>query len=285
MIEQIGTGIVFTAFFSESKLGKTGLTVTVDVYRGAALIVEAAAATEIGGGLYRYALASGSVTVEECYCAIFKTATTSVDQRAIPALWTVGVAGIETLDAAISTRTATEPPSAADIADAVLDEVLEDHDTEGTAGAALGAAAAAGDPWETELPGDYAEGTAGELIGKLGPATPESPTPVPAPPDDASLCTVYLYTEALDNTKRAVVQVTFRLSATPATSERGLETRTITATSDADGLLSVTLQRTDALEPAGLKYVVNSRALGLVDAELELEAATYDLRLLMGATS
>jgi hypothetical protein len=142
MLEQIGTAVVFYAFFVESKIGKTGLTVTVDVYRAGTEIVAAGNATEVGDGLYSYTLAGASVTVEGEYVAVFKTATTSVDQQHIPALWVIGRAGIEDLDAAVSTRLATAgyttPPTAAANADAVWDEATTDHTTSGTAGAALG---------------------------------------------------------------------------------------------------------------------------------------------------
>lgn len=51
------------------------------------------------------------------------------------------------------------------IADAVWDEDITGHTTTDSAGAALGAAGSAGDPWSTSLPGSYTAGTAGYLIG------------------------------------------------------------------------------------------------------------------------
>jgi hypothetical protein len=51
------------------------------------------------------------------------------------------------------------------IADAVWDELIAGHLGAGTTGAALNAAGAAGDPWLTALPGAYATGTAGYIIG------------------------------------------------------------------------------------------------------------------------
>jgi hypothetical protein len=56
-------------------------------------------------------------------------------------------------------------PSAADVADAVWDEVLAGHAGAGSAGEALDAAGTAGDPWTTALPGAYGSGTAGKIIG------------------------------------------------------------------------------------------------------------------------
>jgi hypothetical protein len=86
---------------------------------------------------------------------------------------------LDNLDAAVSTRLAdgdyTAPPTVGDVADAVWDEVSSGHETSGTTGAKLAAASAAGDPWETDLPGAYGDGTAGAIIGALadgGGATP-----------------------------------------------------------------------------------------------------------------
>lgn len=50
-------------------------------------------------------------------------------------------------------------------AGSVWDEVLADHLTSGSTGAALNAAGAAGDPWSTTLPGAYGAGTAGFIVG------------------------------------------------------------------------------------------------------------------------
>ena len=106
-IEQISTAITFYAYFSESKVGKTGLTVTIDVWEDDGTpseIVTAGSATEMGDGLYYYTLSSGSVDAEGAYIAIFKTATTTVDQQHIPAIWLIQKAGVENLDATISSR-------------------------------------------------------------------------------------------------------------------------------------------------------------------------------------
>lgn len=66
---------------------------------------------------------------------------------------------------------ASAPPAASAIADAVWDEALAGHAGAGSAGAALSAAGTAGDPWSTALPGSYAEGTAGEILGGLSVST------------------------------------------------------------------------------------------------------------------
>ncbi len=56
-------------------------------------------------------------------------------------------------------------PSAADVADAVWNETLADHIGAGSTGNALNAAGSSGDPWATALPGSYGAGTAGLLLG------------------------------------------------------------------------------------------------------------------------
>lgn len=56
-------------------------------------------------------------------------------------------------------------PTAAEIADAVWDEAIADHDDAGSTGEALAAAGSAGDPWTTALPGSYSAGQAGKIIG------------------------------------------------------------------------------------------------------------------------
>ena len=102
MIEQIGVALPFTAFYTSLGVGTTGLTVTVDVFRNGSIIVTAAAASDAGDGLYTYTLAGASNTVEGVYAAVFKTATTSVDQQHLAGAWMVGKAGIEYLDASIA---------------------------------------------------------------------------------------------------------------------------------------------------------------------------------------
>lgn len=102
MLEQAANGLRFWAFYTTGGVRTTGLTVTVDVWRNTTQIVTDAACTELGDGQYYYDLASGSVTVEGDYRAVFTTATTSVDQQDMIASWWVGKAGVEHLDAAIS---------------------------------------------------------------------------------------------------------------------------------------------------------------------------------------
>jgi hypothetical protein len=104
MIEQISTSVKFLAFFTASKQGKTGLTVTIDIYDpSGSQIVTGGSATALGGGLYSYTLSTNNSGEGE-YAAIFKTTDATVDAQHIPSLWVLGRAGVENLDAATSTR-------------------------------------------------------------------------------------------------------------------------------------------------------------------------------------
>jgi len=84
-------------------------------------------------------------------------------------LTALGDVRVANLDATVSSRLATAgytaPPTVGAISDQVWDEVLADHLTAGTTGAALNAAGAGGDPWSTALPGAYGAGTAGKIVG------------------------------------------------------------------------------------------------------------------------
>lgn len=101
MLEQSSNTLRFWAFYTNSGVRATGLTVTVDVWRNTTQIVTDAACTELGDGQYYYDLASGSVTVEGDYRAVFTTVGT-VDVTDLIAAWWVDKAGIERLDASIS---------------------------------------------------------------------------------------------------------------------------------------------------------------------------------------
>ena len=69
------------------------------------------------------------------------------------------------LDAQVSA--AATPPTAAAIADAVWDESLSNHLLDGSAGDVLNnAGGATTDPWTAALPGAYPTGTAGWLVGQ-----------------------------------------------------------------------------------------------------------------------
>ena len=80
-------------------------------------------------------------------------------------------------------------PSATDIEDALLDALLADHAGAGTVGAGIAAAGAAGDPWSTALPGAYAAGTAGAIIGAFLALSRTPLVPGAYPSDARDICT------------------------------------------------------------------------------------------------
>lgn len=88
----------FYGWFTAAKVGKTGLTVTVDVRKLSdnSLAATDQAATEVGGGLYKYVFTSATVGD---YCAVFKTADATVDAQQVPSLVTAQMQAINTIAA------------------------------------------------------------------------------------------------------------------------------------------------------------------------------------------
>lgn len=108
--------------------------------------------------------ASGRVTVGSLAAAAIQ----SIWDALTSALTTSGSVGkriADNLDATVSSRNATTPPTAAAISTQVWGEALPGSFGAGTAGQKLNGAASAGDPWGTALPGTYGSGTAGNLVG------------------------------------------------------------------------------------------------------------------------
>lgn len=124
------------AAYTIAGVAKTGLTVTVDVIQvpkgnlaGRSLVATGAAAVELLDGLYGYEYAAADTALNR-YLAVFKTADVTVDQQDI-ACWMVAAAefaepgalmGLAN-DAITAAKVAAD--AGAEIADAVLDEVVE----------------------------------------------------------------------------------------------------------------------------------------------------------------
>jgi hypothetical protein len=123
MLEQVSTSVKFVAFYTASKTGKTGLTVTIDIYDPSGTqIVTGGSATAIGGGLYAYTLSTNN-SAEGEYAAIFKTTDSTVDAQHIPSLWVLGRAGVENLDASVSSRSTLTAAQVNSEADTALSDV------------------------------------------------------------------------------------------------------------------------------------------------------------------
>lgn len=107
-MEQPGQVLRFSAFFSASKTGRTGLvsagTITVDVYGPSGTISTNAIPTELGGGWYSYTLAGGNTSVPGNYLAVFKTTDNTCDMLHVPDKWNVGANWVNNVDQPVSSR-------------------------------------------------------------------------------------------------------------------------------------------------------------------------------------
>lgn len=109
------------------------------------------------------------------HVTLVDTTTTNTDMVAAApaaadvadAVWDEALAGHAGAGSAGAALSAASAPSAATVADAVWDEALSGHAGAGSAGAALSAAGTAGDPWSIDIPGAYADGTAGQKLGDI----------------------------------------------------------------------------------------------------------------------
>lgn len=108
MITHAGEEFIVANQFTESKLGKTGLTVVCNLWRvtlssaAVSQVVTDGACTEVGGGIYFYKHAS-TAGAAYYYFGTLKTATTSVDSRELPAMEITGIPFVERIDVASST--------------------------------------------------------------------------------------------------------------------------------------------------------------------------------------
>jgi len=130
MLENQGNSVIFYAHYTTDGVLTTGLTVTVDVYEvtrtgTATLVVDDGACTEIGAGLYRYLLAAASVDAAAEYVAVFHTATATVDQQDIPAMWVIDRANQGANVWAYATRALTQ--SAAQVAAVLSGSTITCH--------------------------------------------------------------------------------------------------------------------------------------------------------------
>jgi hypothetical protein len=78
---------------------------------------------------------------------------------------TTVLTALGTLQADITVTGATL--TTANVADAIWNALAASYNTAGTMGAKLNSASAAGDPWTAPLPGSYADGEAGKIVGNL----------------------------------------------------------------------------------------------------------------------
>lgn len=169
MIEQVNNAITFYFYYTGSNGGVSGIADgTVNVRRGStgALIITSGALTEIGDGFYKYTLAANNVSSEDDYIARSHTANATVDQKDLPAIWVINKAGVENLDATVATRA-----TPAQVTTSVLDVASAGHVIAGSIGEKISNAGSAADPLNNTVPGVYASGTAGYVLGSLNGVT------------------------------------------------------------------------------------------------------------------
>lgn len=109
MLEQGSVALPCVVQFTASGTGATGLTVTCTVYKWGgsswSSVVTSQSATDVGEGFYSYQLTSGNNTGEGLYLFVFSTAGTA-DLKKVGAGWAVNKAGVEHLDADVTSRLA-----------------------------------------------------------------------------------------------------------------------------------------------------------------------------------
>lgn len=96
----------------------------------------------------------------------------------------------------------------------------------------------------------------GEETGTLTDDLAMTAVSIPAPPADATMSTVYAYTENIINVASSGIALIFKATSSPVKSEKILEVASKTATTDADGLASIEIQR-------NIQYRVTCPVLGL----------------------
>lgn len=154
---ETNNAIPFTAMLLDAGVGAVGQTVTVDVFRisTGVKLVDSAAVTEVGGGIYRYTLLGSFTANPDLYAAIFKTTgahTATFAQVVLP------------------TNLTLEGVTSSELAAALWDTTAGSHNTPNTMGAKLNAAGAAADPLASAVPANYPIGSAGHALGRIGSA-------------------------------------------------------------------------------------------------------------------
>lgn len=109
MLEQAGVEIIWYAHLTENGEGKTGLSPTITVYKddSGTPEVNGQNMTELADGFYYY---KQTPSGEGFRVAVAKTTSADVDQKHVPAVMLIGKAGVERLDADISSRSSHDDP-------------------------------------------------------------------------------------------------------------------------------------------------------------------------------
>ena len=178
--------IIAYAQFIKSKIGVNSLTVTWDVDRitrsdgtRAALVTGAATNVTIGRrGLYGYRLTDADITV---YDYVFTAITAGdVDRQELAALWTLYSLSWHDIQTSIMTAAGSIGKRLADYIDALISSRADKADYTPARAAKLDylTSESGVDPLDSVVPGDYASGTAGAALGKIGTGVISTVSPV-----------------------------------------------------------------------------------------------------------
>lgn len=146
---------------------------TVTAGAGVTFPASIASPTNITAGTITTATNLTNAPTAGDFTATMKTSLNS----STPGISATGVQAIwDALTSALTTAGSIGKVLAA-LPGSIWDVVLSGHLTAGTTGAALNSSSSAGDPWATSLPGAYASGTAGNIVGNNLNATVSSRLP------------------------------------------------------------------------------------------------------------
>lgn len=297
MDEQVSNAVTFLFFYTENKVGKTGLTVTVDVWKiaqtgSASEIITGGSATEMGDGLYLYVLGNSNTADVGDYVAVGKTATTTVDQQHIPSLWSIGRGGVEYLSGDVYgvvthatygldklARTGADSDTLETLSDQIDGVALEATVMKAASYVAPPSTSeVAGAVWDADLSEYEDEGTAGKTLSDLSTRISEQvpgDDPVlviPAPPDTTTTVAWVRCWDAHGQAQSGV-KISMVLRGFSGRSGEAFSHTVITAVSNAEGIASVFIPRGaeltfEAWREGGPPVIVS----GVDEDQLELPA-------------
>ena len=159
------------------------------------------------------------------------------------AVWDEAISGHLTAGTTGAILNSASAPTAGEVADAVWDEAAAGHTTAGTTGKALADAGAAGDPWNTAVPGAYTAGKAGYILGTY---LDQAVSTMNQSPGAGAIEFTYTLTNADDATPIANADVW-------ATSDLAGNTIIASGTTDASGIVTFWLD-------AGTVYIWRAKS-------------------------
>jgi len=193
MLQQTNQPVEFSAFFTKNKVGKTGLSVTCDVYgppyQGVIQHLESdVAAVALGGGVYGHQYLNASTYIGGAFHCVFKSSDPTVDAPEIRDVCIVGYQWVQNMDAGSQSILNQIQQLPASVGGGVWNTSpnppgYQNVGTYGNLLYVLANAPAGSDPLAAVLSASYAPNTAGAaLFRQLAyPALVAASTPIPLP--------------------------------------------------------------------------------------------------------